>query len=340
MRKNVSSPPASASISCPPRPSSSQSPQTIPQTPTNPKTTSIPRSSIPTNDKTSYLATPSFSVNDRASPTSNQMTRCPTPISCQAQASLKSTSHISSSRRSPSRPEGPISLLAVKPTTKVTPHFSTINCQPRPVAVLPSRPASSSPTPSSSVVTTVRSRPLPAQSQHSTVSLARKGFSPSRVTISWTERPSTAESPGPSSHAVNSASISSQSADPPPRSYCHLTATPRAATIGCKSQSQSAADQQRKIISTLVPAGTRQQEPAPSSTHCSQAITGPISSPIVHASHEASAQTTEIAHCCDNSSAARNASSSSSNWSRANSQISQQQQSGTSGAPSRGSSST
>lgn len=340
MKKHASSPPVSASISCQPQPSLSQSPPT-PQTtpPTNPKAASFPRSSISINDRMSYLATPSFSVstNDRASPTSNQTNRCPTPTSCQARASPKSTSHISSSRRSPSRPDAiPISLLAVKPTTNTRVHSSTINCQPHPVAVLPSRPASSLPTPCSSVVTAVR-RPLPAQSQHSTASSARKAaFSPSRATISWTERPSTAESPGPSSRAVSSASISSQSTDPPPRSYCHLMVTPRTVTVSCKSQSRSA-DQHRRRIPTVVAASASQPEPAPSSTHCSQAITGPISSPVVHrASHgEASAQTTEIIRSYDSSFAARNS------WSRAaNSLTSQQQQPSSGGAPSRDSSST
>lgn len=339
LRKSASSPLPTASVSCLSQPSSSQSHQTIPQTSTNPKTASFPQSIQSSNDMMSYHVIPSFSIstNDQASPTSKQKIRCPTPISCQAPVSnMKNTNHISSSRKSPNQSEGSTNLLAVKATPKAAPQFSTINCRPRPIATLPSKPVSSSPIPCSSAVIIVRNRPIPAQSQDSAVSSARKGFSPSRTTISWTERPSTAESPGPSSHAANSVSTSNQSADPLQKSYCHLTAT-RAATSNCKSQGQPSDQQRKQRISTVVVASTGKQDPAtPSSTHCSQAITGPISSPIVHASsHDASAQTTETVRSCDSNFAVRSTNS----WSRANSQTSQQQSS-SSGALSRGSSST
>lgn len=337
VRKSASSPLPSASINSPPQPSSSQSPPTIPQTLSNPKIENSPQSPITSTDQTSYLITPSFSVslNDRASPTSKQRSKCPIPISCQATApSLKSTNHTSLSKKSLNQ-EGPTNLLVVKPTTKATLQLSTINCRPRPAVTLPSRPASSSPTPCSSVVTIVRGRP-PAQSQRSTALSARKGSSPSRASISWTERPSTAESPGPSSHAVNSASINNQPADLQQKAYSHPTMiTSKLATSTCKSQGPPADQQRRQRASMAAPASTGQQEPAPSSTHCSQAITGPISSPIVHASHEVSAQTTETVRSCDNSSVVWNTSS----WSPANNQAAQQQSS-SSGAPSRDSSST
>ncbi|XP_014474987.1 PREDICTED: serine/arginine repetitive matrix protein 1-like isoform X2 [Dinoponera quadriceps] len=338
VRKSESSPPPSASISSPPRPSLSQSPPTTARTSSNPRTGSLAQPPITSNDKTSSQhVTPSFSasLSDRALPTSKPRNKCPTPTSCQT-PSLKSTNHTSSSKKSPSQVEGPISLLAIKPTTKAILQLSTINCRPRPAAALPSRPASSSPTPCSSAVTTVRGRP-PAQSQHSTALSARKGFSPSaRATISWSERPTTAGSPGPSSRAINSASVSSQPADPLQKLYSHPTATASsrvASTSTLKSQGPPSADQQRRARASIAVLGsTGRQEP--SSTHCSQAITGPISSPIVRASHEVSAQTSETAHSCGNSSAVW------SSWSSRASQAAQQQQSSSSGAPSRGSSST
>ncbi|XP_077264853.1 uncharacterized protein LOC143898926 isoform X2 [Temnothorax americanus] len=339
LRKNASSPPPSTSISCLPQPSSSRSPQTIspPQTSTNQKTSvSSPRSSIPNTDKTPYIATitPSITIHDRASLMSKK-TRCPTPTNCPVPpSSQKSINHISSSRKSPSRLEGPISLLAVKPKTKTAPQFSTINC--RPVAALPFRPASnpSSPIPCSTIVTTVRNKPI--VQPRTTVSPYQNCqilFTPSRTTISWTEQPSTAGSPGPNSHTANSTSISQP--DQPQKSYCLLTAIPRGAATNSNGQNQPdqrRKQQQQRRISTIVAASIDQET---SSTHCSQAITSPIPSPVVHTSHEAPAQTTETARSCDSSSVARNT-----NWSCTSSQTANQQQSSSSGALSRGSSST
>lgn len=335
LRKNTCSPPSSASISCLPQPSSSRSPRTIspPQTSTNQKTASSPRSSIPNTDKTPYIATitSSITTHDRASPMSKK-TRCLTPTNCPVPpSSQKSINHISSSKKSPTRLEGPISLLAVNPKTKTAPQFSTTNC--RPVAALPFRPASnpSSPIPCSTIVTTVRHKPI--VQPHSTMSPYQNCqilFTPSRTTISWTEQPSTAGSPGPNSHAANSVSISQPEVQPQ-KSYCLLTATRVAAT---SSNDQVQPDQLRKQqqrLSTVV-ANIDQET---SSTHCSQAITSPIPSPIVHASHEVSAQTTETVRSCDNSSAARNT-----NWSCTNSQTASQQQSSASDVLSRDSSST
>lgn len=335
LRRNASSPPSSASISYLPQPSSSRSARTMspPQTSINQKTANSPRSSIPNTDKTPHIATitSSIATHDRASPMSKK-TRCPSPINCPVPpSSQKNINHISLSRKSPSRLEGPVSLLAVKPKTKTAPQFSTTNCRP---AALPFRPASnpSSPVPCSTIVTTVRNKPI-VQS-HSTMSPYQNCqilFTPSRTTISWTEQPSTAGSPGPNSHAANSVSISQP--DQPQKSFCLLTATPR--IVAARGNDQNQLDQRKKQqqqrISTVI-ANTDQET---SSTHCSQAITSPIPSPVVHESHEASAQTTEIVRSCDSSSAARNT-----NWSCTSSQTVSQQQSSSSGALSRGSSST
>lgn len=333
LRKNTSSPPSSASISCLPQPSSSRSPETIspPQTSANQKTASSPR--IPSTDKTSYIATitSSITTHDRASPMSKK-SRCPTPTTCPVPtSSQKSINHISSSRKSPSRLEGPISLLAVKSKTKIAPQFS--NCS-RPVA--PFKPASnpSSPIPCSTIVTTVRNRPI-VQSTMSPYQNCQILFTPSRTTISWTEQPSTAGSPGANSHAANFVAISQP--DQSQKSYCLLTTTPpRVAATSNNRQDQSdqrrKQQQQQQQRNSTVVASTDQET---SSTHCSQAITSPIPSPVVHASHEASAQTTETVRSCDSSSAARNT-----DWSCTSSQTASQQQSSSSGAPSRNSSST
>lgn len=338
LRKNAPSPPPqSASISCPPQPSSSQSP---PLPSTSQKTINLPQS-IANNDKTSYLATltTSTSTHDRASPTSKPKIRCPTPTSCPVAplSNQKSINHISSSKRSPSRPEGTISLLTVKPKTKTVPQFTTINC--RQVAPLPFNPIStpSSTIPCSTIVTSVRSKSS-AQS-HSTVSPYQNCqilFSPSRTTINWTERPSTAESPGPNSHVANSASTSQQP-DLLQKSYCLPTATLKAVVTSSCSTGQSHLDQRRnheQQRASIVVVSSR-QEPAPSSTHCSQAITSPIPSPVVHASHEASAQTIETIRSCDSISARGSTS-----WCRGSSKTVNQQQSSSSGVPSPSSSST
>lgn len=332
LRKNESSPPSSASISCLPQPSSSRSARTIspPQTSTNQKTANSPRSSIPNTDKTPYIATitSSIATHDRASPISKK-TKYPTPTNCPIPlSSQKSINHISSSKKSPNRLEGPISLLAVKPKTKTVPQFSTTNC--RPVAALPFKPASnpSSPIPCSTIVTTVRSKPIVQSHSMSPYQNCQILFTPSRATISWTEQHSTAGSPGPNSHAANSVSISQT--DQPQKSYCLLTATPRVTSSNGQNQPDQRRKQQRRI-STVI-ANTDHET---SSTHCSQAITSPIPSPVVHVSHEVSAQTTETVRSCDNSSVAKNT-----NWSCTSSQTTSQQQSSSSGALSRGSSST
>ncbi|XP_011648375.1 uncharacterized protein LOC105434363 isoform X2 [Pogonomyrmex barbatus] len=333
LRKNTSSPPSSESISCPLQPSSSRS-QTIspPQMSTNQKTTRSPRSSIPNTDKIQYIATitSSTSTHDRASPMSKKTSRSPTPTNCPTPPSnQKSINHISLSRKSPSRLEGPISLLAVKPKTKTAPQFSTTNC--RPVAALPFRPVSnpSSPIPCSTIITTVRNKPI-AQS-HSTMSPYQNCqilFAPSRTTISWTERPSTAGSPGSNSHAANSVSINQT--DQPQKSYCLLTATPRVAATSNNDQDQP--DQRKKQQQQTTVVINVDQEP--SSTHCSQAITSPIPSPIVHVSHEA--QTTEIVRSYDSNLVVR---STNQNCTSNQTTVSQQQSS-SNGTLSRGSSST
>lgn len=330
LRKNASSPPPSASTTCLPQPSSSQSAQAIPllQTSSNQKAVN---SSISNNDKPSNLATTlasSINIHDRASPTSNQMSRCHSLTSCPAPAlaNQKNINHISSSRKSPNQLEGPISLLAVKPKTKAAPQFSTINC--RSVAALPFRPASTPSIPCSTIMTSARNKTI-AQLP-STVSPypnCQILLTPSRTTINWTERPSTAESPGPNFQAANSVSISQTDQKP----YCLFTATRRTAATN-QSQSDQQRKQQQRISTVVASTG---QEPAFSSTHCSQAIISPIPSPVVHASYEASAQTIETIRSCDSSSAVRNTS-----WNRANSQTTSQQQSSSSGAPSRGSLST
>ncbi|XP_011868121.1 PREDICTED: uncharacterized protein LOC105562151 isoform X4 [Vollenhovia emeryi] len=336
LRKNTP-PPSSASISCLPQPSSSRSTRTISpsQTSTSPKTASSPRSSITSTDKPPYFAITS-SITTHASPMSKKtrLSPVPTPTNCPVPPSnQKSINHISSSRKSPSRLEGPISLLAVKPKNQAAPQFSTTNC--RPVAALPFRPASnpSSPIPCSTIVTTVRNKPI-VQS-HSTVSSYQNCqilFTPSRTTISWTEQPSTAESPGPNSHAAtNSVSISQP--DQAQKSYCLLTAMPKTAMTSSSGQDQpdQRRKQQQRRVATIVASADQET----SSTHCSQAITSPIPSPMVHASHEASAQTTETVLSCGSSSAARSTS-----WSCTSSQTASQQQSSSSGALSRASSST
>lgn len=332
LRKNTSSPPSSASISCLPQPSSSRSPQTMspPQTSTNQRTSSP--SSIPNTDKTPYIATitSSITTHDRTSPISKK-TRCPTPTNCPVPppSSQKSINHTSSSRKSPSQLEGPISFLAVKPkiNTAPQPTFSTTNC--RPVMALPFRPASnpSLPIPCSTIVTTVKNKPI-VQSPYQNCQIL---FTPSRTTISWTEQPSTARSPGPNSHAASSVSISQP--DQPQKSYCLLAATSRIATTNSNGQDQP--DQRRKQLQRRISMVVANIDQETSSTHCSQAITSPIPSPVVHVSHEASAQMTETVRSCDSSSAARNT-----NWSCTSNQTASQQQSSSSGALSRGSSST
>ncbi|KAL0111805.1 hypothetical protein PUN28_013174 [Cardiocondyla obscurior] len=325
LRKNTSSPPSSTSVSCLPRPSSSRSPKTISpsQTSSSQKTTSSSRSPILNPDKTPHIATITSSItHDQASAISKK-SRCPTPTNCPVPpSSQKNVNHISSSRKSPNRLEGPVSLLAVKPKIKTA---SATNC--RPVAALPFRPTASPSPPT--VVTAVKNKPI-AQ-PHSTISPYQNCqilFTPSRTTISWTEQPSTAGSSN--SRATNSVTISQS--DQPQKSYCLLTATPRVTKTSRNGQDQL--DQRRKQqwrISTVV-TGTDQET---SSTHCSQAITSPISSPVVYASHEVSAQMIETARSCDGNSATKNA-----NWSCTSNQTASQQQSNSSGVLSHGSSST
>lgn len=338
LRKNASSPTSSASISCLPQPSSSRSPRTMspPQTSTNQRTTCSPhQTSIPNTNKTPYIATitSSMTTHNQTSPISKKI-RCPTPTNCPVPppSSQKSINHTSSSRKSPSQLEGPISLLAVKPKTSVAlqPTFSTINC--RPVAALPFRPTSnpSSPNPCSTIVTTVRNKPIvQPHSNQSPYQNCQILFTPSRTTISWTEQPSTAKSPGPNSHVVNSVSISQP--DQPQKSYCLLAATSRITATNSNDQDQP--DQRRKQLQRRISMVMASADQEASSTHCSQAITCPIPSPVVHSSYET--QTTETTRSYDSSSAARNT-----NWSCMSSQTTSQQQSSSSGALSRGSSST
>jgi len=339
LRKRASSPMPSVSTSCLPQPSSSQSPQ-IPPSQTTQKATSLLRSSISSNNKTPCLATLTLSSTnsrDRVSPTFiKQKTRCLTPTSPAILSSQKSTNHILSSRKSPSRLEGPISLLAVKSKTKTAPQFSITKYLP---VTLPLKVAStpSSPTPySSTIVTTVKSRTT-VQSQRSIASPPYQNcqilFSPSRTTTNWIELPSTAENPGPSSHAANFVSINQL--DVPQKPYYPFT-MPKTATSSCNNDQdqpdQSRKQQPQQRISTIV--ASTGQEPVLSSTRCSQAITSPIPSPVVHMSHEV--QTIEIIRSCDSNFAVQ-----SMNWSnnRANSQTSQQQSS-SSGVPLRDSSNT
>ncbi|XP_018375118.1 PREDICTED: uncharacterized protein LOC108768916 isoform X7 [Trachymyrmex cornetzi] len=330
LRTNTSSPLSSASTSCLPQPSSSQSPPTIspPQTSTNQKTTNS--LILNTEYKTPHIVTITSSVitHDQASPTSKK-TRCPTPTNCLVPSSQKSINHTSSSRKSPSRLEGPISLLAVKPKTKITPQFSTTNC--RPVAALPFRALCSnpsSPIPCSTIVTTIRNKPIVQSHSMSPYQNCQILFTPSQTTISWTEQPSMVGSPGPNLHAANSVLISQP--DQPQKSYCLLTATPR--LISPSSNGQDQLDLRRKLQQRRISV-VRSTDQEISSTHCSQAIISPIPSPVVHVSHEA--QTTETVRSCDSSSAVKNM-----NWSYTSNQTASQQQSSSSGALSHDSSST
>ncbi|XP_011055870.1 PREDICTED: uncharacterized protein LOC105146921 isoform X2 [Acromyrmex echinatior] len=330
LRTNTSSPLSSASTSCLHQPSSSQSPPTIspPQTSTNQKTANS--LILNTEYKTPHIVTITSSVitHDQASPTSKK-TRCPTPINCPVPSSQKSINHTSSSRKSPSRLEGPISLLAVKPKTKITPQFSTTNC--RPVAALPFRALCSnpsSPIPCSTIVTTIRNKPIVQSHSMSPYQNCQILFTPSQTTISWTEQPSMVGSPGPNLHAANSVLISQP--DQPQKSYCLLTATPR--IVSPSSNDQDQLDLRRKLQQRRISV-VRSTDQEISSTHCSQAIISPIPSPVVHVSHEA--QTTETVRSCDSSSAVKNM-----NWDYTSNQIASQQQSSSSGALSHDSSST
>ena len=331
LRTNTSSPLSSASTSCLHQPSSSQSPTiSPPQTLTNQKTANSLM--LNTEYKTPHIVTITSSVitHDQASPTSKK-TRCPTPINCPIPSSQKSINHTSSSRKSPSRLEGPISLLAVKPKTKITPQFSTTNC--RPVATLPFRALCSnpsSPIPCSTIVTTIRNKPIVQSHSMSPYQNCQILFTPSQTTISWTEQPSMVGNPGPNLHAANSVLISQP--DQPQKSYCLLTATPR--IVSPSNNGQDQLDLRRKLQQQRISVvRSTDQEISSSPTHCSQAIISPIPSPVVHVSHEA--QTIETVRSCDSSSAVKNM-----NWSYTSNQTASQQQSSSSGALSHDSSST
>lgn len=341
LRKNTLSPPpqsTSSAISCPPQTSSSHSP---PFPSTSQKTTTTPPSSIPNNNKTSHLATltVSTSTHDRTSPTSESKITCPAPTNCPvALPSNQKSNHsssVTSSRKSPNRLEGTLgSLLTVKPNIKTVPKF------PAPVLLNDSIGPSSTipPSPCSTIVTSVRSKSnAPSHSTASPYQNCQILFSPSRTTISWTERPSTAESPG-SIHATSSPT--SQQPDPQQKSYCLPIATLKAAVTSSCSTGQSQLDhrriQEQQRVSFVMVSSRQDPAPLPSSTHCSQAITSPIPSAIVHASHEASAQTIETIRSCDSISVAE-----STNWCRASSQTAtSQQQSSSSDVASPSSSST
>ncbi|XP_020289676.1 cyclin-dependent kinase 12-like isoform X3 [Pseudomyrmex gracilis] len=329
-RKNTSSPVPSASTSCPPQPSSSRSPQTTPppQSSTNQKAANSLPSSIPNNDsKTSCPATLtiSTSIHDRASPTFKQEIKCLAPTNCPvAPSSKKNINHISLSKQS-NRLGGAISLVTVKPTTKTTlPPLAQ-------VTTFSSSQAKASP----GATTSVKSKSV-KESHRYTVSLYQNcQILLPRTSITWTERPSMAESPGPSSHVENSVSISQP--DSPQRTYCLSTATPKTTMTSKYSTDQSQPDQQKRQeqqrTSTVVV--NTEQEPALSCTQFSQTVTSPIPSPVVYASHEASAQTTETIRSSDSSSAAQ-----CTNLNPENNQTISQQQSSSSGALSRDSSST
>lgn len=301
LRKSGDSQPPSASANCPPRPSSSQSLQTTSlHQPSTSRTLVLPQQSAPNNEKTCRTP-PSSSISclDQVSPIlTGQNLKCPTPTSYQSAAcNQKNISHTSSSKRSQNHLDGQASL----PKTKITAQCSTTSCQShqpttpafRPKSLSPSHlcaSVSNCPTP---LIVTVRSKQT-AQYPLSTVSSIPR-ISPSRPNISWNDRHSTVVSPGPDKQGTNSA-LTSYDPPEPPKSYC-LPTIIQNPTSNCKSQSQPS---QRKQACSVVVRNTG-PDPVVLSTHCSQAITSPISSPIILESHETSAHLTKIPSSVGNS---------------------------------------
>lgn len=295
LRKSGDSPLPSASVNFPPQLSSSQSP---PITSTN-QTLGLLQQSTVTIEKVPCPTPPSCSTScpDRASPTSiGQNHKCPTPISYQSPVfSQKNINHTLSLKKSQNQLEGQINL----PKTKITPQCSTTNCQSHQATTLAFRPKS--PTPLCSLVSncltpsvvTARSKQI-AHYPPSIVSWTPK-ISPSQQNTNWNEQLSMEESPGPGSQEISSVSIN---CDPPElqKSYCLPTIVPNPIS-SYKLQSQPS---QRKQLCSIVVQSTG-QEPVVFSTHCSQAITSPISSPIILENHETSVQVTKISQSGDNS---------------------------------------
>lgn len=296
LRKSGDSPAPLGSVNFLPRPSSSHSPRTMsPQQPSTSRMSDLLQPSA-SSEKTTCPTPPSSSINchDRTSPISTgQNLKCPTPIRYHHSPVLNPTSisHTLSSRRSQNQQEGQF----CPSKTKVTQQCSTTSCQSHQATSLAFRRKSLSPTPHCSLVNscptpsvvTARSKQI-AQYPRSIESSIQR-ISPSRPNISWSDRRSTVESPEPNSQEANSVPIS---CDPskPQKSYCLPTIIQNPIN-SYKSQSQR--NQRRQPASSVVVPSTG-QDPVVFSTHCSQAITSPISSPIILESHETLAQVTKI----------------------------------------------
>lgn len=290
LRKSGDSPHPSASVNFLPQLSSSQSPPIA----STSRTLGLLQQSTVTIEKVPCPTPPSSSTSclDRVSPMSTEQSlKCPTPISYQSPVfNQKSINHTLSLKKSQNQLEERVSL----PTTKITPQCSTINCQPHQATTLAFRQKSPSPTPLCSLVNscltpsvvTVRSKQT-AQYQPSIGSSTLR-ISPSRPSISWNDQLSTEESPEPGSQGINSVSISCDLPEPQ-KSYCLPTIVQNPIN-SYKLQSQPS---QRKQPCSVVVQSTG-QEPVVFSTHCSQAITSPISSPIILENQETSAQLTKI----------------------------------------------
>lgn len=325
LRKSGDSPPPpSASVSFPPQLSSSQSPPIA----STSRMSGPLQQSVVTIEKVPCPTPPSSSTSclDQASPTSTAQNRkCPTPISYQSPVfSQKNINHTLSSKRSQNHLEEQASLL------KTTPQCSTINCQPHQATTLAFRPKSLSPTPLCSLISncltpsivTVRSKQT-AQYRPSTVSSTPR-ISPSRQNTNWNEQLSMEESPRPGS---KEGSVSIHCEPPEPQKSCYLPAIVQNPISSYKLQNQPS---QRKQPCSVVVQSTG-QEPVVFSTHCSQAITSPISSPIILENHETSAQLTKISQSVGNSCIIK-----ATNWNQAN----EMSQSNYSVVPSQNSSST
>lgn len=292
VRKSGDSPAASVSASFPLQPSSSHSPQTTSlHQPSTSRKSDLHHRASPNNERATHPILPSSSIScpDRASPTSGQNLKCPTPISCQsAVPSQKNISHTSSSKKSQNHPE----VQASPPTSKVVPQCSTINCKPHQVTTLVLRTKSLSPSPNTSLVT-VRSK-LAVQYPLSTASSIQK-TPPALPNTSWNDRPSTAESPRLNNHEPSS--VSTNCDLPEPQTSCY----PRTMQNQGNSYKLDCQLTQRKQPASVVIQSIGHQESVVFSTHCSQAITSPISSPIILANHETLVQATKTAQPSGNS---------------------------------------
>ncbi|XP_066598312.1 serine/arginine repetitive matrix protein 1-like isoform X2 [Prorops nasuta] len=280
LRKSTASPPPSPSVSYHRPPISSQSPRTpSPPQPSTSHRQSHPQQPIISSSPkivaaiaaTTAIRIPTSSLIScprQTSPISSKSPSPPTRSNCPSTAdSRRNINHTSSSRRSQIQPENQQRSKAFQQTT-------ITSCQPRQAATAPEHSPASPEHPCSSTSPSTQldvhaGSPRIAPSPLSIASFPQKA---PRMIISSSGPPTTAES---LSNGRSSASISCDQPEQP-RSFC-LPTTP--SQINWK---QTPASPRRPEVSVISAIG---QGRVVYSTHCSQAITSPIPSPIILTNH-------------------------------------------------------